>query len=54
MGEFAAENIHDHKYKWDYLNDNELPDAIRIDATRTQEEVFADVMSHLDPAQSFS
>lgn len=39
--------IHDHKYKWDYLNDNDFPDAIRIDAARSQDEVFADVMVHL-------
>lgn len=45
----ARVNIHDHKFKWDYLNDNEFPDAIRIDATRTQEEVFVDVISHFAP-----
>lgn len=42
----AHVNIHDHKFKWDYLHDNEFPGAIRIDATRTQEEVFADVISN--------
>lgn len=42
-------DIHDHKYKWDYLNDNEFTDAIRIDATRSQDEVFAEVVTHLRP-----
>ena len=41
--------IHDHKFKWDYLNDNEFPDAIRIDASRSQDEVFADVLAYLAP-----
>lgn len=41
--------IHDHKYKWDYLDENEFPGAIRIDATRSPDEVFADVMTHLAP-----
>lgn len=41
--------IHDHKYKWDYLSDNEFSDAIRIDATRSHDEVFADAMAHLSP-----
>jgi predicted kinase len=40
-------NIHEHKYKWDYLNDNAFPEAIRIDATQLEEEVFEEVMSHL-------
>lgn len=35
--------------KWDYLNDNEFPNAIRIDAARSRDEVFADVMVHLIP-----
>lgn len=54
LDEFADMSIHDHKFKWDYLNDNEFPGAIRIDATRTQEEVFTDVMAHLDQLLSVS
>ena len=38
-----------HKYKWDYLNDNVFPDAIRIDATQSEDAVFAEVMAHLAP-----
>ena len=45
LGEVVLE---DHKYKWDYLNDNEVPGAIRIDARRSEKEVFAEVMGHLD------
>ena len=44
--------IHEHKYKWDYLNDNDFPDAIRIDATQSENEVFADVMAYLGPLLS--
>ena len=50
----TVENIHRHKHKWDYVTDNEFPGAIRIDASRSQGEVFADVMSHLDPAHPHS
>lgn len=42
-------DVHAHKYKWDYLNDNEFPNAIRIDATRSPNEVFIDVLAHLEP-----
>lgn len=52
LDEFAYIDIHDHRFKWDYLNDNEFPDAIRIDATRTQEEVLADVVAHMDQLSS--
>ena len=45
-------DIHAHKYKWDYLNENNFPEAIRIDATRSEDEVFADVMAHLAPLLS--
>jgi len=41
-------DIHAHKYKWDYLNNNEFPAAIRIDATRSQDAVWADVVTHLN------
>ena len=40
-------DIHQHKYKWDYLNDNQFSDAIRLDATRSQEKVLADTVVHL-------
>jgi predicted kinase len=42
-------DIHRHKYKWDYLNDNDFPDVIRINASRLKDEVFTDVMFHLHP-----
>jgi predicted kinase len=41
-------DIHTHKYKWDYINDNTFPSAIRVDATRSDEEVFREVISHLE------
>ena len=50
--DFGDINIHEHKYKWDYLNDNEFPDAIRIDAARSEREVFDEAMSHLRPLVS--
>jgi predicted kinase len=40
-------DIHEHKFKWDYLNDNAFPGAIRIDATQSEEEVFDEILSHL-------
>lgn len=47
--DFGTAYLHDHKYKWDYLNNNEFPNAIRIDATRSQDKVLADVLSYLRP-----
>jgi thymidylate kinase len=48
LHEVTIENLKDHKHKWDYLNENELPSALRIDATRSPDIVFNEVMSHLD------
>lgn len=48
LKEVTVENLADHKYKWDYLNDNELPDAIRIDATREPGDVLNEVLAYLD------
>lgn len=45
--EITVDDLADHKHKWDYLNDNDLPEAIRIDATQPAEAVFQDVMSYL-------
>lgn len=41
-------DLADHKFKWDYLNENELPQAIRIDATSSSSAVFDQVRSHLE------
>ena len=43
----TLDDIHRHKFKWDYLQENEFPQAIRIDATQSPDAVFADVLSHL-------
>ena len=40
-------NIHEHRYKWDYLNDNKFDGALRIDATKSEEEVFKEAISFL-------
>jgi hypothetical protein len=45
----TIEDLDDHKYKWDYLNENELPDAIRIDATREPDDVLKEVLGYLEP-----
>lgn len=42
-------DIYAHKFKWNYLNDNIFPDAIRIDATQPQRKVLSDVLAHLSP-----
>ncbi|MCA9954300.1 MAG: AAA family ATPase [Anaerolineales bacterium] len=47
--EVTPENLHNHKYKWDFLHENELPEAIRIDATRPATAVFQEVMHFLNP-----
>ncbi|MFN8439190.1 MAG: ATP-binding protein [Caldilineaceae bacterium] len=47
--EVTTEVLHSHKWKWDYLNENEFPEAIRVDATQSQEAVFAEVCTHLTP-----
>jgi adenylate kinase family enzyme len=51
LKEVTVEDLADHKYKWDYLNENELPDAIRIDATREPDDVLKEVLIYFD-AQS--
>jgi len=40
-------NIHEHKYKWDYLNENDFAGVLRIDATKPVEEVFREALSLL-------
>jgi hypothetical protein len=47
LHEVTIENLADHKYKWDYLRDNTLPDAIRIDATREPQVIFNEVFGYL-------
>lgn len=49
LKEVTVEDLDAHKYKWDYLNDNELPDAIRIDATGTSDDVLKAVLVYLKP-----
>ena len=49
LKEVTIEDLDDHKHKWDYLNENELPDAIRIDATREPKDVFNEVLGCLAP-----
>lgn len=48
--EVTAEDLGKHKYKWDYLNENELADAIRIDATGTPDDVLKAVLVYLKPS----
>jgi hypothetical protein len=43
----TIENLADHKYKWDYLQEHAFPEAIRIDATREPQIVFDEVFGHL-------
>ena len=45
--EITIEELRDHKYKWDFLNENKLPNAIRIDATKPQGVVLKEVLGHL-------
>lgn len=47
LHEVTIENLANHKYKWDYLHETELPDAIRIDATREPQLVFDEVFGYL-------
>lgn len=47
--EVTRENLHDHKYKWDFLHENELPEAIRINATQPATAVFQAVLQFLNP-----
>lgn len=37
-------NIHEHKYKWDYLNENDFAGVHRIDATQPSEAVFRETL----------
>jgi predicted kinase len=45
--EVTVDDLPAHKWKWDYLNENDLPQAIRLDATQTQAEIFDEVMAYL-------
>ena len=47
IDDVTLHDLANHKWKWDYLNENKLPQAIRIDATQTQDEVFRSVNKHL-------
>ena len=49
IGRVTLDDLQQHKFKWDYLQENELPQAIRIDATQSQDAVFAAVLRHLSP-----
>ena len=49
LKEVTIEDLDDHKYKWDYLNENELPDAIRVDATREPDDMLKEVLGYLKP-----
>lgn len=35
------------KWEWDYLNENDFPEAVRIDATQSQEVIFTEVIAYL-------
>lgn len=48
LNQITADDLHQHKFKWDYLNENAFPEAVRIDATRPQNVVFDKVMLHLN------
>ncbi|MEM7113358.1 MAG: AAA family ATPase [Chloroflexota bacterium] len=48
LHDVTFDDIDDHKHKWHFVQENDFPDAIRIDATRSQEDVFAEVLDYLD------
>ncbi len=45
--EMSDETLRDHKYKWDFLDENDFPNAIRIDATKPQGVVLREVLGYL-------
>lgn len=45
--EVTVANLDDHKYKWEYVQQQPLPDAIRIDATCHPDTVLQAVLKHL-------
>jgi thymidylate kinase len=45
--EIGSVDFRAHKFKWDYLRDNELPEAIRVDASRPADVVYHEVAAHL-------
>ena len=47
IDDVTLDDLADHKFKWDYLRDNDLPQAIRIDATQTSQNVFKEIMEYL-------
>ena len=46
LDELTLADLEDHKFKWEYLNNNELPQAIRIDGSQTSDKVLNDVMAY--------
>ncbi len=47
IDDVTLEDLDKHKFKWDYLNENRLPQAVRIDATDSPDQVFNTVMEYL-------
>jgi len=47
LHEVTIKNLANHKYKWGYLHEHALPEAIRIDATREPQIVFDEVFGYL-------
>lgn len=47
LHEVTIANLATHKFKWDYLKEQALPDAIRIDATKEPNEVLDAVLAYL-------
>lgn len=43
----TAEELEEHRFKWEYITNAEIPDAIRIDATKSPESVFQEVVRSL-------
>ena len=46
INEVTLADLEDHKFKWEYLNNNEMPQAIRIDGSQPADKVLQDVLTH--------
>jgi len=47
LHQVTAAVLIDHKYKWDFLEENELPLARRVDATLPKQTVFDEVFANI-------
>lgn len=48
VGEITLADLEDHKFKWEFLNENELPQAIRVDGSQLAEKVLQDVLTYFE------